>query len=339
MGRWTPIGGRLFWVPQEPWGWVPYHLGLWHWDTGAGWMWLPGSRFAPAWVTWTNCEDQVVWQPFGLWDWWGWPSRPPGNALLEGPFRYAYTEWGLGRCGLPYFGDRRAQTQWVTNSVTEGAPLAPSPVPQPTPSPEPEDERPRPPREIRKLSESFTKRLQQGDPEALESVRKVAGSVGVLPRRETRAAAEDQMRVADGTERPDVRVAPPFGHRAFAGPAVTAPANEPAAVGRGEAGRVVARPADARFRDWNPDVRAARDLGGRIRYDSERNVVRCEDCRRPLTRPSWPSGLPESGSSASSGSGDAGAGSSAGAAGGPAGGSAAGGNRDAGGSQDRTKQH
>jgi hypothetical protein len=27
-GSWTSYGGEMFWVPGEPWGWVPYHLGI-----------------------------------------------------------------------------------------------------------------------------------------------------------------------------------------------------------------------------------------------------------------------------------------------------------------------
>jgi hypothetical protein len=43
-------------------------------------------------------------------------------------------------------------------------------------------------------------------------------------------------------------------------------------------------PSAARFRDWNPDVRAALEVGGRIVYSSHHNAVRCEDCRVALTQ-------------------------------------------------------
>ncbi len=42
-GNWSNYNGQLFWVPGEPWGWVPYHLGLWMWDEKSGWVWMPGS--------------------------------------------------------------------------------------------------------------------------------------------------------------------------------------------------------------------------------------------------------------------------------------------------------
>ncbi|MCX6555977.1 MAG: FecR family protein [Candidatus Aminicenantes bacterium] len=38
------INGQLFLVPQEPWGWVPAHMGTWVW-LNRGWTWLPGEWF------------------------------------------------------------------------------------------------------------------------------------------------------------------------------------------------------------------------------------------------------------------------------------------------------
>lgn len=68
-GMWREIGGNLFWVPEEPWGWVPYHLGVWHWNKKLGWVWIPGSAFAPAWVYWGYFSGFYSWRPWTLWDW------------------------------------------------------------------------------------------------------------------------------------------------------------------------------------------------------------------------------------------------------------------------------
>ncbi|MGE5344267.1 MAG: FecR domain-containing protein [Candidatus Omnitrophota bacterium] len=38
------INGQLVLVPQEPWGWVPAHMGTWVW-TKSGWTWIPGNIF------------------------------------------------------------------------------------------------------------------------------------------------------------------------------------------------------------------------------------------------------------------------------------------------------
>ncbi len=68
-GKWREINGQLFWVPEEPWGWVPYHLGLWIWDKKLGWIWLPGSVFAPSWTSWDYFMGYYCWRPWSLLDW------------------------------------------------------------------------------------------------------------------------------------------------------------------------------------------------------------------------------------------------------------------------------
>ena len=42
----TYVNGELFLVPQQPWGWVPAHMGTWVWMKW-GWTWVPGSAFTP----------------------------------------------------------------------------------------------------------------------------------------------------------------------------------------------------------------------------------------------------------------------------------------------------
>jgi hypothetical protein len=69
-GHWTSFDGQLYWVPDEPWGWVPYHLGVWQWDEKKGWLWIPGSAFAPAWVDWAFFYgNSFSWRPWSMWDW------------------------------------------------------------------------------------------------------------------------------------------------------------------------------------------------------------------------------------------------------------------------------
>ena len=67
-GYWRKINQDLFWVPQESWGWVPYHLGLWVWDKKTGWLWLPGGAFAPSWTSWNFYFGHFAWRPLTLWD-------------------------------------------------------------------------------------------------------------------------------------------------------------------------------------------------------------------------------------------------------------------------------
>jgi hypothetical protein len=68
-GSWRELNGQLFWVPEEKWGWVPYHLGIWMWSKKHGWIWIPGSAFAPSWSVWDFNMGYYSWRPWTLWDW------------------------------------------------------------------------------------------------------------------------------------------------------------------------------------------------------------------------------------------------------------------------------
>jgi hypothetical protein len=87
-GQWGDYAGQMFWIPDEPWGWVPYHLGIWQWNKKYGWVWLPGSLFAPAWVDWDFFFGNFCWRPWTLWDWyWG------GGTYVDsyyGPYGFDY---------------------------------------------------------------------------------------------------------------------------------------------------------------------------------------------------------------------------------------------------------
>ena len=69
FGQWREVNGQLFWVPVESWGWVPYHLGLWVWNRNRGWLWIPGSSFSPAWVSWSFFGEYCSWRPWSFSDW------------------------------------------------------------------------------------------------------------------------------------------------------------------------------------------------------------------------------------------------------------------------------
>lgn len=69
FGQWREANGQLFWVPVEKWGWVPYHLGLWVWNKKRGWLWIPGSSFSPAWVSWGFLGEYCMWKPWSFTDW------------------------------------------------------------------------------------------------------------------------------------------------------------------------------------------------------------------------------------------------------------------------------
>ena len=62
-GSWTWTEQGWFWVSHEPWGWATYHYGRWRFHPSLGWVWLPGTAWAPAWVTWRQGEGVVGWAP------------------------------------------------------------------------------------------------------------------------------------------------------------------------------------------------------------------------------------------------------------------------------------
>jgi uncharacterized membrane protein YgcG len=67
-GYWHNRYGSLTWVSHDPWGWGPYHYGRWAYDSGYGWIWVPGYGYSPAWVYWTFGSGFVGWAPSGWWD-------------------------------------------------------------------------------------------------------------------------------------------------------------------------------------------------------------------------------------------------------------------------------
>lgn len=58
---WTDYG--YTWVSNDPWGDTPFHYGSWVWEGRYGWVWVPGTVWAPAWVTWAYTDDYIGWAP------------------------------------------------------------------------------------------------------------------------------------------------------------------------------------------------------------------------------------------------------------------------------------
>ena len=93
QGRWThraferageaPID-EYVWVSDLPWGWVTFHYGRWTFAGDRGWAWVPGRRYAGAWVDWraperaadsSGTRDGVV----------GWGPTPPSIVWRVSP--------------------------------------------------------------------------------------------------------------------------------------------------------------------------------------------------------------------------------------------------------------
>ncbi len=64
-GHWQLTEAGWFWVSDEPWGWATYHYGYWDFEPSLGWYWIPGTQWAPAWVSWRRGGGYIGWAPLG----------------------------------------------------------------------------------------------------------------------------------------------------------------------------------------------------------------------------------------------------------------------------------
>ncbi len=83
QGRWAPYAGGMTWISDEPWAYVAYHHGRWHWSLGVGWFWIPGVYYSPAWVAWNHTPGYYGWAPLGYYN---------------TPCHWGYGAWGGGYC-------------------------------------------------------------------------------------------------------------------------------------------------------------------------------------------------------------------------------------------------
>ena len=51
-GFWSQTDQGWTWVSYEDFGWATFHYGRWARLADAGWVWVPGFEWAPAWVSW-----------------------------------------------------------------------------------------------------------------------------------------------------------------------------------------------------------------------------------------------------------------------------------------------
>ncbi len=62
-GTWVFTDYGWTWNANEPFGWATYHYGRWARIKRLGWVWVPGSEWAPAWVAWRRSDQYVGWAP------------------------------------------------------------------------------------------------------------------------------------------------------------------------------------------------------------------------------------------------------------------------------------
>lgn len=62
-GHWVYTDAGWTWVSDEPYGWAVYHYGRWTRTERVGWVWVPDTEWAPAWVSWRRNDRYVGWAP------------------------------------------------------------------------------------------------------------------------------------------------------------------------------------------------------------------------------------------------------------------------------------
>ena len=64
-GYWAMTQYGNTWVSNYDWGWATFHYGRWTFDNYYGWLWLPDTQWAPAWVSWRSNNSYYGWAPMG----------------------------------------------------------------------------------------------------------------------------------------------------------------------------------------------------------------------------------------------------------------------------------
>jgi len=318
-GQWTEMNGQMFWIPQEPWGWVPYHLGIWTWDKKKGWLWLPGNAFAPAWVEWSFLfgGSLFCWNPIYPWSW---LSR---DLLAVG---YDFAPRFLAEYPLPSESEgeesgRKKRRGGRISVDTKLDPVLDLPG------------------KLKNPLKRVKKALQEQEPALLESLHSLPRSFSVV-RREDLAAPRIHEKLVEPDRISSLRLEGMTIFREGSDPAKAAawshriirmshlelqrrgysrlnrdsqrdydirvPARlesyefksarsrEVPETGSRRGTTAPAKPArpvspspgrsDMRFRDWNPDVKIASRLGLTLRYDSGRNAVHAPELAARVIR-------------------------------------------------------
>lgn len=64
-GYWEMTKYGNTWVSNYDWGWAPFHYGRWIHHNRRGWLWVPDTKWGPAWVSWRSGAGYYGWAPLG----------------------------------------------------------------------------------------------------------------------------------------------------------------------------------------------------------------------------------------------------------------------------------
>jgi hypothetical protein len=99
VGSWEWTDAGWYWQSDEPWAWACYHYGSWYNEPRVGWVWIPATDWAPAWVTWRSSDAYIGWAPCG-----------PGLTVLAPSF--------FTFCDVHHFRDHFNRRDLIVNNTT-----------------------------------------------------------------------------------------------------------------------------------------------------------------------------------------------------------------------------
>ncbi len=79
-GHWVYADCGWTWASDQAWGWAPFHYGRWFFNDHEGWCWVPGSEWAPAWVSWHWGDEWCGWAPMPPQV--SWQTRADWDAII-----------------------------------------------------------------------------------------------------------------------------------------------------------------------------------------------------------------------------------------------------------------
>jgi hypothetical protein len=62
-GHWAYTDAGWTWLSDEPYSWAVYHYGRWTKIVDLGWVWVPGTEWGPAWVSFRYSNRHIGWAP------------------------------------------------------------------------------------------------------------------------------------------------------------------------------------------------------------------------------------------------------------------------------------
>ena len=87
-GHWAYTDAGWTWLSDEPYSWAVYHYGRWTQIVDVGWVWVPGTEWGPAWVSFRYSNRHVGWAPLP-------PEAEFGGEAREiGPWSDSYYDVG-----------------------------------------------------------------------------------------------------------------------------------------------------------------------------------------------------------------------------------------------------